>query len=123
MGSLFGEFFKKGQNRESSGEVIYTNEPFDEDGIQKFRATVSGRVQGVGFRFTTKQAADELGISGIVRNESDGTVYVEATGSEEKLSQFIEALRKGPSPAAEVDKIVVTYDKNIEEKSNFSQAN
>lgn len=122
MGSLFGDFFKKGQNRDSSGEVIYTNEPFGED-TQKFRATVSGRVQGVGFRFTTKQAADELGVRGIVRNESDGTVYVEAVGSEEKLSQFIEALRKGPSPSAEVDKVVVTYDKNIEEKSNFSQAN
>ncbi|MCC5890206.1 MAG: acylphosphatase [Alkalibacterium sp.] len=123
MGSLFEEFFKKGQNRQSSGEVIYTNEPFENSDTQKFRATVSGRVQGVGFRFTTKQAADELGVGGIVRNESDGTVYVEAVGPEEKLSQFIEALRKGPSPSAEVDKVVVTYDKNIEEKSNFSQAN
>lgn len=123
MGSLFQEFFKKGQKRESSGEIIYTNEPLEDTEVQKFRATVSGRVQGVGFRFTTKQAADELGVSGIVRNESDGTVYVEANGSEENIAHFIEALRKGPSPSAHVDKVVVTYDKNIEEKSNFSQAN
>jgi len=123
MGSLFNDFFDKGKNRESDGEVIYTNEPLEHTETQKLRATISGRVQGVGFRFSTKQSADELGIKGIVRNESDGTVYVEAAGSKDKLSQFIETLRKGPSPAAEVEKVVVTYDRNIEEKSNFSQAN
>lgn len=123
MGSLFKDFFDKGKNRESDGEVIYTNEPLENTETQKFRATISGRVQGVGFRFSTKQSADELGIKGIVRNEPDGTVYVEAAGSKDQLSQFIETLRKGPSPAAEVEKVVVTYDRNIEEKSNFSQAN
>ncbi|MER2064520.1 MAG: acylphosphatase, partial [Alkalibacterium sp.] len=75
------------------------------------------------FRFSTKQAADELGVTGIVRNEPDGTVYVEAAGEQDQLNKFVEALRKGPSPASEVDKVVVTYDRNIEEKSKFSQAN
>lgn len=123
MGSLFKEFFNKGQSNESNAEVIYTNDPLDNSSTQKYRATISGRVQGVGFRFTTKQAADEIGVRGIVRNESDGTVYVEAVGSQEQLSRFIEALRKGPSPSSDVDKVVITYDKNIEEKTNFSQAN
>ncbi|OJF94326.1 hypothetical protein AX762_07615 [Alkalibacterium sp. 20] len=95
----------------------------ENNGQQKMRATISGRVQGVGFRFSAKQAADEAGVKGIVRNESDGTVYVEAVGDEKQLSQFIEALRKGPSPAADVDKVVVTYDDKIEEKTNFSQVN
>lgn len=123
MGSLFKDFFEKGKNRESSGEVIYTNDALNDDGKQKIRAEISGRVQGVGFRFSTKQAADELGVKGIVRNEPDGTVYVEAIGGRDAMDRFIEALRKGPSPAAVVDKVVVTYDGNIEEKSNFSQAN
>lgn len=123
MGSLFKDFFEKGKNRESSGEVIYTNDPLEDRDNQKIRAEISGRVQGVGFRFSTKQSADELGVKGIVRNETDGTVYVEAVGDQDQLSRFVEALRKGPSPAAEVDKVVVTYDENIEEKSNFSQAN
>lgn len=123
MGSLFKDFFEKGKNRQSSGEVIYTNEPTENNGKQKMRATISGRVQGVGFRFSTKQAADDSGVKGIVRNEPDGTVYVEAVGEEAQLNQFIEALRKGPSPAAEVEKVVVTYDEKIEEKTIFSQVN
>jgi len=123
MGSIFQDFFEKGKNRESNGEVIYTNDPLENTDKQKIRAEISGRVQGVGFRFSTKQTADELGVHGIVRNEPDGTVYAEAVGNRDQLSSFVEALRKGPSPAAEVDKVVVTYDENIEEKSNFSQAN
>lgn len=123
MSSLFKDFFNKGKNNESSGDVIYTNDPLEGTDTQKLRAEISGRVQGVGFRFTTKQAADELGVTGIVRNESDGTVYVEAQGSAEQLSRFVEALRKGPSPSANVDKVVVTYDENVEEKTNFFQAN
>lgn len=123
MGSFFKEFLNKGKNRESNGEVIYTNDPQTEEGKQKARMEISGKVQGVGFRFSAKNAADELGIKGLVRNESDGTVYVEAIGDKESLSSFIEAMRKGPSPAADVDKVVVTFDSNIEEKSNFSQAN
>ncbi|MCC5894585.1 MAG: acylphosphatase [Alkalibacterium sp.] len=123
MGSLFKEFFDKGKSNDSNAEVIYTNDPLEGTSTQKFRATISGRVQGVGFRFTTKQAADELGVGGIVRNESDGTVYVEAVGDAQNLSRFIEALKKGPSPSSDVDKVVITYDENIEEKTNFSQAN
>src|SRR5699024_10393208 len=123
MSSMFREFFNKGKNRESKGEVIYTNEPTETGARQKARMEMSGQVQGVGFRFSTKQAADDLGIKGIVRNESDGTVYVEAIAEQEKMTAFIEALRKGPSPAAHVDKVVVTYSSNIEEKSNFSQGN
>lgn len=123
MSSIFKDFFNKGKADRPGGEVIYTNEAPGGASQQKLRATVSGRVQGVGFRFSTKQAADEIGVKGIVRNEPDGTVYTEAIGSEDQLSAFIEALKKGPSPASEVDKVVVTYDENIEEKANFSQSN
>ena len=40
--------------------------------------TISGQVQGVGFRWGTLQLAKQLGITGFVRNQADGTVYVEA---------------------------------------------
>ncbi|EXJ22755.1 putative Acylphosphate phosphohydrolase [Alkalibacterium sp. AK22] len=123
MSSIFKDFFNMGKADRPGGEVIYTNEVLADTSQQKLRAIVSGRVQGVGFRFSTKQAADELGIKGIVRNEPDGTVYTEAVGSEDQLSAFVEALRKGPSPASQVDKVVVTYDEKIEEKANFSQVN
>ncbi|API90350.1 hypothetical protein BKP56_12060 [Marinilactibacillus sp. 15R] len=96
-----------------------------DENLDKVKVSVKiyGTVQGVGFRFTTKQTADEIGVTGIVRNENDGSVYSEAVGTPEQIDQFIEALSKGPSPAAQVDKVVVKFDKNIEEKSNFSQSN
>ncbi len=60
---------------------------------------VSGIVQGVFFRASTKEKADSLKISGLVRNEPDGSVYVEAEGDEETLKQFIQWLHQGPPPA------------------------
>ena len=64
-----------------------------------------GRVQGVGFRYYIMQKANMLNIRGFVRNEPDGTVYIEATAPEEKTMEiFIEYLKQGPS-MARVDKI------------------
>ena len=60
---------------------------------------VSGRVQGVFFRASTKKEADRHGISGIVRNERDGGVYIEAEGEEKSLGLFVDWCRKGPARA------------------------
>ena len=60
---------------------------------------VVGRVQGVGFRWWTRRTAEELGLGGWVRNESDGSVVVHAVGSVEALELFAEALEKGPGAA------------------------
>lgn len=60
---------------------------------------VSGEVQGVFFRASTKEIADALEITGFVRNEADGTVYIEAEGEEEKLKRFNQWCRKGPPRA------------------------
>ena len=57
---------------------------------------ISGKVQGVFFRASAKDKADELNLSGFVRNEPDGSVYIEAEGEQEKLDQFIAWCRKGP---------------------------
>jgi acylphosphatase len=60
---------------------------------------ITGKVQGVFFRASTKDEADRLGLSGIVRNEPDGSVYIEAEGSEEMILSFEQWCRKGPSRA------------------------
>ena len=57
---------------------------------------VSGRVQGVGFRYFTKNKAEERGITGWVRNLSDGRVEVLAYGPESDLEQFMQVLKEGP---------------------------
>lgn len=61
--------------------------------MMKVAMTVSGKVQGVGFRYTTKMVADQLGVLGIVRNEDNGDVYIEAQGEEKKVNDFIEAVK------------------------------
>lgn len=58
--------------------------------------TVHGKVQNVGFRFYTQRWATELGLSGFVKNQPDGTVYIEAEGPEEHLEQFMDSVRSGP---------------------------
>ncbi len=57
---------------------------------------IRGRVQGVGFRHKTRITARYLGIFGIVKNLSDGSVYIEAEGEKEKLELFTEWCRKDP---------------------------
>lgn len=72
--------------------------------MQTVEIKVSGRVQGVFFRKTTQAIAQQYDITGMVRNESDGSVYIIAHGEEENLKEFIVWCKKGP-PAAEVNKI------------------
>jgi acylphosphatase len=71
--------------------------------VKHFKLNVSGKVQGVFFRASTKEMAERLGINGFVRNESDGSVYMEVEGEEERLNQFIAWCRIGP-PKAKVEK-------------------
>ena len=50
---------------------------------------IIGRVQGVGFRRAARDEARYLGIKGYIRNEPDGSVYLEAEGDELAISQFV----------------------------------
>ena len=68
---------------------------------------VSGKVQGVYYRASTKQMADLLGIKGFVKNVEDGTVYIEAEGDEEILFKFIQWCHHGPE-RAEVAHVSIT---------------
>lgn len=60
---------------------------------------VSGRVQGVGFRWFVQKKASELGIKGWARNEDDGRVQVYAVGTPEQLDNLSGALHLGPRGA------------------------
>lgn len=70
------------------------------------RIQVTGKVQGVFFRTSAKEEADRLGITGFVRNQPDGSVYIEAEGLREALDAFIEWCRQGPR-LAEVQNIEI----------------
>ncbi|HLU39982.1 MAG TPA: acylphosphatase [Planctomycetota bacterium] len=67
--------------------------------MRRIRARVTGRVQGVGFRYFTASAGRALGLAGFVRNEPDGSVVVEAEGPPGAIEQLLEHLRRGPGLA------------------------
>ena len=56
----------------------------------------SGRVQGVGFRYEAKVTADQLDLTGWVRNEDDGTVTAEVEGPESHINEFLRVMRAVP---------------------------
>jgi len=78
------------------------------DDRARFLAVVTGRVQGVGFRFFAQDRAREHGLSGSVRNLPDGSVEVEAEGARPALDAFLGELHQGP-PAARVSDVAVRW--------------
>lgn len=64
---------------------------------------IIGKVQGVFYRDSTKRKATELGVTGFVRNEPDGSVYAEAEGAQEALEALVSWCQEGPENA------LVTY--------------
>jgi acylphosphatase len=70
----------------------------------RVRLVVSGRVQGVGFRWFVREAARQHRLAGWVRNRADGSVELEASGDDARCRDFIETIRQGP-PGARVDDV------------------
>jgi acylphosphatase len=70
------------------------------------RLTITGRVQGVGYRDWAIRTGQRLGLTGWVRNRSDGAVEALLVGDEKAVGQMIEACQRGPS-LAQVDEIDV----------------
>ncbi len=62
-----------------------------------YKINVSGRVQGVGFRYNAAKEARNHGITGFVKNLSNGSVYIEAEGSADDLNTFVEWCKRGPA--------------------------
>ncbi len=72
--------------------------------VRHFKIIVFGKVQGVFYRSSAKEKADEWGIRGFVRNEKNGDVYIEAEAPEEMVYKFIKWCNQGPTQA-KVEKI------------------
>lgn len=76
-------------------------------------------MQGVFFRYSARDKADKLGINGFVRNEPDGSVYIEAEGEEESLNEFLEWCRLGPQMAV-TERIDFKFNAEMKNFRNFS---
>lgn len=72
---------------------------------------ITGRVQGVFFRSEAQNTAKELGISGWVKNEPDGSISMLAQGEEDSLNAFLTWCKSGPE-GAEVKNIEIKYISN-----------
>jgi acylphosphatase len=77
------------------------------------KVLLSGRVQGVGFRYFTRVTARELNVKGWVRNRRDGKVETVIQGKPKQVENMIERLKQGPA-AARVDAVDIT-DTDINE--------
>ena len=80
----------------------------DGSGGSSFHAVVTGRVQGVGFRYSAVRQARALGLTGTVGNRYDGSVEVEAEGPLPALERFLQWLNRGP-PGAHVRGVDVQW--------------
>lgn len=75
--------------------------------MQHYNIRIRGHVQGVGFRYSAMRAAEMYHVTGFVRNEPDGSVYIEAEGETPNLDMYLEWCRKGPGYGS-VDKVFHT---------------
>ena len=80
----------------------------DQPKIVAAEILVSGMVQGVGYRFFTQRAAEELGLSGWVRNLPDGRVRAEVEGPRPRVEEWLARLRVGPRLSSVTD-VAVTW--------------
>ena len=71
--------------------------------MQTIRLIIKGKVQGVYYRQSTREKAQQLGITGTVKNLADETVEIRASGTPEQLQQLKEWCKQGPSRALVTD--------------------
>jgi acylphosphatase len=87
--------------------------------LVRARISVSGRVQGVGYRAFTVRAASERGLVGGVRNCEDGRVELEAEGPKDTIMSLIEALKVGP-PASRVTEVRIEWVRATGRQTDFA---
>ena len=85
----------------------------------KVHVKITGRVQGVCYRWFTRDTADELGVTGWVRNLPDGSVELVAEGSREKIDQLLALCRQGPD-LARVENLEIAREQASGQFDRFS---
>jgi acylphosphatase len=79
---------------------------------------ITGRVQGVGFRYALRDEANRLAVSGWVRNRSDGSVQALAQGSPDAVEALVAWARRGP-PGSRVSEVIATALQNAQACAGF----
>ena len=110
--------------RQAFQGVSRTREEFLQ--LRTIQLRITGRVQGVGFREALREVAARLGVTGWVRNRTDGSVEALAQGSEQALAALLAWARRGP-PAARVEGVASTqlearYDVNYDRFERWPSA-
>ncbi|MCK5046737.1 MAG: acylphosphatase [Candidatus Heimdallarchaeota archaeon] len=90
-----------------------------EDKYIRVEIVVKGLVQGVSFRVYTRRKASSLGLTGYVRNLSNGDVEVVAEGKRNQLLQLIKWLRKSGSPASNVTDVIIEWSEKLTNYTSF----
>ncbi len=85
--------------------------------IQHLNIRVQGKVQGVFYRASTKAVADQLGVKGMVRNDADGGVYIEAEAEPAFMKMFLAWCREGPEHAQVTG--IESHEGDIKNYRNF----
>jgi len=86
--------------------------------IRRIHVIVTGRVQGVGYRFFVQQVAATHHLSGFIKNQGDGSVLLEAQGPETAIHKFLEILKTGPR-LARVESIAVNWIEPVHDSQDF----
>ena len=86
--------------------------------MKNFKINIIGKVQGVWFRANTKKIADKLELHGFIRNEIDESVYIEVSGDDIKIAEFILWLQDGPE-LAEVESVTIFKNNNVFENGFY----
>lgn len=89
------------------------------DKIKRYHIIASGRVQGVGYRYFTRENALNYKLTGWVKNRFNGTVEAEVQGYLSFLNRFIEILKEGPL-SSHVDSVVFTPIPIVEDEHTFT---
>jgi acylphosphatase len=82
------------------------------ENIKTYNILISGRVQGVGFRYFAVSVAEKYDVMGFVRNISGGKVEIVCQGEEDELKSFMDEVRQGPAFSVITDTVTEEVPEN-----------
>lgn len=86
--------------------------------MKRVRILIEGKLQGANFRYHTQQEAQKLGLTGFVRNLSDGRIEIDAQGDDASVEKILAWCQEGPQ-SAQLKSILFRYDEPAEHGTDF----